>query len=270
MCPRVEIAQGDLYRQLSHPIRREIISLLGSRGAMSATDLLMELGLSAGNFYYHLRLLKGLVAQDERGLYVLTDAGTLAQSKVLSWQDVPGTSFPRIVENRFFSLFSFSNAVDLLRNRAAFLLIPLAVLEVVLYLGSGTVPKGFLIERVSSQDFGNILVGNAVSWMYVIAMSVGFLVATNRKIRMACLAGSYLFAQLPLLLFGSTAPILGLVLPAGLLNAIFMGFQAWSLMIFATGFSKSGNLSLLSAALVTIAAAYLNVVVVISNLPLFA
>ncbi len=270
MSPRVEIAQGDLYRQLSHPIRRKIVSLLGSRGSMSATDLMLELGLSAGNFYYHLRILKGLVVQDEKGLYTLTDAGVLAQSKVLSWQEVPEMEFPKIMENRFFSLFSFSNAVDLIRSKAAYVLIPLAIIEVVLYLGSGTVPRGFLIERVPSQDFGDILVGNAVSWMYVIAMCVGFLVATNRRIRMTCLAGSYLFAQLPLLLFGSTAPILGLVLPAGFLNTLFLVFQAWSLMIFAAGFSKSGNLSLLSAAIVTLAVAYVNVAVVMSHLPLFA
>jgi hypothetical protein len=237
---------------------------------MSATQLLLELGLSAGNFYYHLRLLKGLVVQNEEGLYTLTDAGTLAKSKVLSWQDVPEIKFPAITENQFFSLFSFSSAVDLIRNKAAYFLIPLAILEVILYLGSGTVPRGFLIERVPLQDYGDILIGNAVSWMYVLAMCVGFLVVTNRKIRMTCLAGSYLFAQLPLLLFGSTAPILSLIFPVGFLNMLFLVFQAWSLMIFAAGFSRSGNISIINAALVTIAVAYVNVAVVLSHIPLFA
>ncbi|MGQ9514142.1 MAG: hypothetical protein ACUVTL_03715 [Thermoproteota archaeon] len=178
--------------------------------------------------------------------------------------------FLYIIENRLFSLFSFSNALDLVRNKAAYFLIPLAILEVVLYLGSGTVPRGFLVERVPLKDYGDVLIGSAVSWMYVLAMCVGFLVATNRKIRMTCLAGSYLFAQLPLLLFGSTAPILSLILPAGFVNVLFLGFQAWSLVIFTTDFSRSGNIPLMSAALVTIAVAYVNVAVVFSHLPLFA
>jgi hypothetical protein len=41
-------------------------------------------------------------------------------------------------------------------------------------------------------------------------------------------------------------------------------------MIFAAGFSKSGNLSLLSAAIVTLAVDYVNVAVVVPHLPLFA
>jgi hypothetical protein len=272
LSPKIEVAARDLYKQLSHPVRRNVVSLLNSKGAMSVTDILAELNLTPGNFYYHLRLLKGLVKQDENGLYALTKAGTLAQTKFIEGQDVSMASYPARTENRFLSSFCFTDFIDLLYDRTAYKLlpIPLMILEQLLYASSGILPRGFFIERAPPQSYVDILVGSAVSWILVLFICIGFLFMTRRPIRLAGLVGSYAVAQLPLLFFGLTAPILGLMLPAALVNLLFLGFQAWSLMIFGAGFSRSANLSIVVAALVTIVAAYANVAMVLLRLPLFA
>jgi len=126
------------------------------------------------------------------------------------------------------------------------------------------------MEIGKSEDYVGIMVGSAISWMYVLAICVGFLVATKRPIRLVGLAGSYALAQLPLLLFGLTVPILAPVLQTGFVNFLFLAFHAWSLIIFAAGFSRSCNLSLVVSALVTVSAAYATVAVVLLRLSLFA
>lgn len=239
---------------------------------MSVTEILAKLNMSPGNFYYHMRLLKGLVKQDENGLYGLTETGTSVQTKFISREDMTVISFPPHNESRLLSSISFTKFIGLLCEKKTYksLLLPLILLEEFLYVYRGILFRGFIMEIGKSEDYVGIMVGSAISWMYVLAICVGFLVATKRPIRLVGLAGSYALAQLPLLLFGLTVPILAPVLQTGFVNFLFLAFHAWSLIIFAAGFSRSCNLSLVVSALVTVSAAYATVAVVLLRLSLFA
>jgi len=270
--PRFQLVARDLYKQLSHPVRRDIVSLLSSNGAMSVTEILAKLHMSPGNFYYHMRLLKGLVRKDEDGLYGLTETGTSVQTKFISREDMAVIYFPPPNESRLLSSLSLAKIIAPLCERRGyrFLLLPLILLEEALYVNRGILFRGFIMEISKSEDHVGIIVGSAISWMYVLAICVGFLVATKRHIRMAGLVGSYALAQLPLLLFGMTVPILTPLMQSGFVNFLFLAFHAWSLAIFAAGFSRSGNLPLVVSALVTVSAAYATVAIVLLRLSLFA
>jgi len=268
---RIKLVARDLYKQLSHPVRREIVSLLSSNGATPVTVILDKLDLSPGTFYYHIRLLKGLVKQNENGLYDLTEVGSSVQMKFISRENISVLSFPPPTENRFLSSLCFTGFIGLLCEKRTYrsLLIPLIFLEELLYVYRGILYKGFIIEMSKSQAYAEIIVSSAISWMYVLAICMGFLLLTKRPIRLAGVVGSYALAQLPLLLFCLTEPGLALVLPSGFVNVLFLAFNAWSLIIFAAGFSRSGNLTLNTSALVTISAAYVNVAIVLLRLSLF-
>lgn len=264
----IKLIAKDLYKQLSHPIRREIVSLLSNNGAMSVTAILDKLDMSPGNFYYHIRFLKGLVRQDENGQYYLTEVGSSVNAKFISREDTSVLSFPNPTENRFLSYLCFTKLVGLIyENRTyRFLLIPIILLEELLYSYKGVLFMGFIIKLGESQGLIEVLASSAISWMYVLSISIGFLLLTERPVRLAGLVGSYAFAQLPLLL-GLTVPTL--ILRSGFGSILFLGLLAWSLTIFAAGFSRSGNLSMNSAALVTISAAYVNVAILLLQISFF-
>ena len=90
-----------LHKILKDDTRQEILLLLNERGSVSYTDLMTEVGIgSTGKFNYHLKILNGLIAKNENGLYSLTEKGKLAirlmeefcEKKSQSEQDAP---FPK-------------------------------------------------------------------------------------------------------------------------------------------------------------------------------
>ncbi|MFQ5710702.1 MAG: winged helix-turn-helix domain-containing protein [Candidatus Geothermarchaeales archaeon] len=64
-----------VYSILSHPIRREIVEMLGDRGKVSFTEIKRSSKIRVGTLYYHFDVLKGFITQDEERLYMLTDLG---------------------------------------------------------------------------------------------------------------------------------------------------------------------------------------------------
>ncbi len=74
--PESEISR--IYTLLGHPLRREIIKVLGEKRQVGFTDLKSTLKVSVGTLYYNLDLLEGLVAQDEDKKYILTPKGEIA------------------------------------------------------------------------------------------------------------------------------------------------------------------------------------------------
>jgi len=67
-----------LYEVLGHPMRRQLIRLLGEAKRASFTDLKSTLKVSVGTLYYNLDLLEDLVVQDREKKYVLTPKGEMA------------------------------------------------------------------------------------------------------------------------------------------------------------------------------------------------
>lgn len=68
---------SSFYTVLGHPLRREIIKIIGETGSASFTDLRTRLKASVGTLYYNIDLMQGLVAQDKSKRYVLTRRGEL-------------------------------------------------------------------------------------------------------------------------------------------------------------------------------------------------
>jgi len=66
------------YTVLGHPLRRNIIKIIGETGSASFTDLKSNLKISVGTLYYNIDLMEGLVVQDESKRYILTPRGKMA------------------------------------------------------------------------------------------------------------------------------------------------------------------------------------------------
>jgi len=73
----------EVYGLLKNPIRREILTLLYTRGEMTASQLKLLLNISYGTLYYHLDYLKPFINQVGRGRYVLNEKGFLVTEKML-------------------------------------------------------------------------------------------------------------------------------------------------------------------------------------------
>jgi len=74
--PESEISR--FYTVLGHPLRRNIIKIIGETGSASFTDLKSNLKISVGTLYYNIDLMEGLVTQDESKRYFLTRRGKIA------------------------------------------------------------------------------------------------------------------------------------------------------------------------------------------------
>ena len=68
----------EIFKSLSHKIRREIIKILGDRKSLSFTEIKNELDeIDSPSLSYHLKSLKFILKQDNN-LYYLSDVGIAA------------------------------------------------------------------------------------------------------------------------------------------------------------------------------------------------
>jgi DNA-binding transcriptional ArsR family regulator len=67
-----------IYKLLDHPVRKEIIELLGEQKRVGFKEFTEQLQINVGTLYYHFDVLSGLITQDEDRKYVLTDLGKMA------------------------------------------------------------------------------------------------------------------------------------------------------------------------------------------------
>jgi len=82
----------DVFKVLSHPLRREILKLIAKRGAASYKDLI-QIVPKPGALYHHLRLLGDLIYQDEEKMYKLTPKGQHVYDFLVSEFFVPEDRF---------------------------------------------------------------------------------------------------------------------------------------------------------------------------------
>ncbi|RLG84445.1 MAG: hypothetical protein DRO18_07100, partial [Thermoprotei archaeon] len=69
----------EIFNALGHEIRRNVIRVLGSKGARSFTQLMKDVGVDDSSVLaFHLRKLRRLVRKNEQGDYELTDLGVKA------------------------------------------------------------------------------------------------------------------------------------------------------------------------------------------------
>ena len=73
-----------LYGVVSHPLRKQIVELLGDEGPLGFSQIKQRLDVKVGTLYYHFDMLVGLIAQDSQKRYALTDSGKDAYRKLRS------------------------------------------------------------------------------------------------------------------------------------------------------------------------------------------
>lgn len=74
MVPQEKISD-EVYKALSHPIRRKILRLIKDHGTISFSDLINKVQLEVGTFYYHLDAIKPFINQTSERLYQLSSLG---------------------------------------------------------------------------------------------------------------------------------------------------------------------------------------------------
>jgi predicted transcriptional regulator len=78
-----ENVENVVFQALSHPMRRTILRIMGSRPeGISYSELITELNLSTGKLNYHLEQLWGLAERDPNHRYVLTTLGRKALNQL--------------------------------------------------------------------------------------------------------------------------------------------------------------------------------------------
>ncbi len=82
----------DVFKVLSHPLRRKIIKFIAEKGAVSYSDLI-KIVPKPGALYHHLRLLGDLVYQDESRMYRLSEKGQRIYDILISDFFVPEDKF---------------------------------------------------------------------------------------------------------------------------------------------------------------------------------
>jgi len=76
--PESESEVSRIYTVLGHPLRRDIIKVLGEKQEVGFTELKSIIKVSIGTLYYNLDLLEGFVTQEENKRYILTPKGQIA------------------------------------------------------------------------------------------------------------------------------------------------------------------------------------------------
>ncbi|WP_099303262.1 autorepressor SdpR family transcription factor [Bacillus sp. Marseille-P3800] len=78
---------NELFKALDDDTRRNIISLLGEQGRLSAGQLAEQLGLTKPNMSHHLSLLHraGLVHRQKEGQFVYYTLNTTVFQDLLVW-----------------------------------------------------------------------------------------------------------------------------------------------------------------------------------------
>ncbi|MFQ6050691.1 MAG: RDD family protein [Candidatus Hydrothermarchaeota archaeon] len=74
--------EDDIFKTLSHPIRRSIIELLHENTELSYTEMLSTLKIDTGQLNFHLRKMRGLCKTTGQGTYILTDKGKIAYNVI--------------------------------------------------------------------------------------------------------------------------------------------------------------------------------------------
>lgn len=124
-----------VYGLLKNPLRREILTLLYTRGEMSATQLKLLLNVSYGTLYYHLEFLKPLINQARRGRYVLNEKGLLVVEKMIRDMGAEPKTSPSTNILRILSMASLMERISNKPSRYLALGIPvISIYLILLYL----------------------------------------------------------------------------------------------------------------------------------------
>ena len=266
-----------IYHALNHPIRREIVRLLGSREMLGATELKEILNIGPGKLYYHLENLGSLIEQDKERKYRLSSEGSEAYEILLSGETVTvreRTQAPSM-------LVAFLDAVKavflpswlvsyLYENPARH--VPEAI--ILLLLGgwlchaSGLQPL-VLFYLNESIPLHWTMVQFIVSWLiiYSLAEIICFALFQRRSGNVSLLVGSAL-SLFPMMVYAmiwllntNLSLALDKFAEGWVLRGLMLLFQGWTFCVLAISVSRAKKVSIDRASFVSLAAAYVSMAI---------
>jgi len=265
-----------IYKLLDHPIRKEIIELLGEQEKLGFKELKEKLQINVGALYYHFDALSDLITQDENRKYMLTDLGKMAyqfltsQKAQLMEVEVkerartagPTNKFLRGVKSLFWPSGLFVNLYQSPKRHLADVVLILAFgswllietkLEPVLFF--------FNFETLITPE---MVVARLLMGLFVI-IAVSEIIGRvffGRSGGNLCLLIGASFSLLPLFVFPTillfenwNIIIFRDPLGAGILQFFL---QAWSLCALSSAISLSKGLRIEKAAVISLVLIYLN------------
>ncbi len=267
-----------LYGIVSHPLRRQIVELLGDEGPLGFTQIKKRLDVRVGTLYYHFDMLAGLIKQDPQKRYMLTDAGKDAYQKLRSPEYVESSDL--LVDNLPAAQGGIEKSLRLLLPSrflsAVQSLSPLAILGAAVVLGLGsfsTYQAGLetvvLFLNPSQQNPLLLGLGFLGNWLLIFAVADGIatFVFGRKGEHLVLLLGSA-YALVPLLVFigwWDLASALSLQAPGlttiALSRIMLVVLQAWSLALMARIVSVLKGLRLDKAAVISLVLAYLSIMI---------
>lgn len=147
----------DIFKVLSHPLRREIILYIAKKRGASYKDLI-KIVPKPGALYHHLRLLGDLIYQDENKVYYLTEKGRRVYDFLVSEFLIPEEKSVHI-------LLTPRPLLELIEGKIAILLLILCMLSNFIWiLRSDVVPIFILIAPVNHPYFLGPIIA-ACNWI---------------------------------------------------------------------------------------------------------
>jgi len=264
-----------VYHALNHPIRREIVRLLGTKERVGATEFKEILSIGPGKLYYHLENLGSLIEQDDERKYRLSDEGNEALQLLISGEALKvRTGSP----SKLFRFVSVAEPILLPGWLLSCLYenpirhIPETV--VLLTLGgwlcyaSGLQPL-LLFYLNQSQPLHWTMGQFYISWLiiYGLAEIISFALFRRKTGSISLLIGSAL-SLFPMILYAflwllnaSLNWALEEVVGGWILRGLLLFFQGWTFCLLALSVSRAKKISIDRASLVSFAVAYVSIAV---------
>lgn len=264
-----------IYHALNHPIRREIVRLLGSRERLGATEFKEILNIGPGKLYYHLENLGSLIEQDKERKYRLSNEGNEAYQLFISGEtltvkertETPSIRY-RLLEGGKTVFLPGWLLSYLYENPARHIPETIILLSIGGWLcyASGLQPL-VLFYLNESQPLHLTMAQFLVSWLivYSLAEIICFALFHRTGRNLSLLVGSAL-SLFPMILYALIWLIntnLGLelekVLEGWFVRGLLLLFQGWTFCLLAVSVSRAKKVSIDRASLVSFAVAYVSI-----------
>lgn len=266
-----------IYKLLDHPVRKEIIELLGEQEKVGFKEFTERLRVNVGTLYYHFDVLSGLITQDENRKYRLTDLGKTAYQFLTSKREQlveievkekarmvrPHNKILKHVKSIFWPSGFFFNLYQSPKRHLA---------DVVLIMAFGSLimseaklePTLFFLDFRASLHPGIVVARLLLGLLAILVVSeaVSRIFFRRGGGNLSLLIGAT-FSLLPLFVF----PSLLTLEKWGLLSSLTMPWsgllqfflQAWSLCALSCAISLSKGLRIEKAAVISLLLMYLNI-----------
>ncbi|MHA1303778.1 MAG: winged helix-turn-helix domain-containing protein [Candidatus Heimdallarchaeaceae archaeon] len=199
--------QHMLWKALSNPIRRELISFIGEKsgidGSVSFTQIQHKFEMKVGTLYHHLDSLGDLITQDEKKRYLLTIKGKQAYNLIEDELDSVAKDISSYGSFIFLHKFFLRSFFDFIRKDS------LRFFGVSLFVFSGLIVATYFISYspiflfpsyITPQYLAPVIFVFSTLIIYLLAEILS-LVLFRKKHNKLALFQAIVFAQVPLILF---------------------------------------------------------------------